>query len=228
MSIAFGHIGPRFWMGCLVAGFGGVSFVAQAQINSPNAAIIPSEGKATMNQTRLTMYRYASCVLKQRRKKVDTYLATEPESFESRQLARGLGMAECLANGQLKFNDVIFRAGLYDALYRSRFARTAVDIGNAPHIKYYSSSAESPPAAGDWMNMREFAECAVRKAPDKARGLILSAVATEEETNAFRQITPALSACMLSNMTIRFSPTLLRGYIGEILYRLSAASPSKS
>ncbi len=228
MSMAYGRIGPRFWMGCLVAGFGGLSFVAQAQINAPNAAIIPSKGKATINQTRLTMYGYASCILKQRRKKVDTYLATEPESSESQRLARDLGISKCLANGQLKFNDVIFRAGLYDALYRSQFARTAVDISNAPHIKYYSNSDEATPAAGDWTNMREFAECAVRKAPNEARDLILSDVATGEEMNAFRQITPALSACMHSNMTIKFSPTLLRGYIGEILYRLSAASPSKS
>ena len=171
------------------------------------------------------MFDYARCVVRQKRMAVEAYLKAPTDSPKSRQILSRITITECLGAGELRFNAVVFRAGLYNALYAIDFSRSAPDISKAPFILYNRLEVkEGAYTAANWWDMEELSDCAVRKAPEKARILVMTRVGTPDEKAAFQDMTAAYSACLHQDQRVAFSPIMLRGYVGEVLYRLSLAS----
>jgi hypothetical protein len=194
-------------------------------------AQIPSGGALDpADRGRLAMYRYAECVFGRSRKSVEAYINTFPGSKEAHSVANRLADDDCLSSGEMSFNEQLFRGSVYDLLYKSRFKKGGPsDFAEVAPIDYTAGNADEDSGVDTKIALREVADCTVRKSPPTARQLVLSMVATRAETDAFNQMVPHMSACVTKDVTLKFSKSVFRGVVGEVLYRLSvAAVPSAS
>jgi len=190
----------------------------------PAPAQIPEgPGASKEDRARVAMYRYAECAVDNSRTRVELYLDTFPGSKAAHKAASSLSTDECLSSGQMTFNESLFRSGVYDVLYLKKFRKDGpVDFAAVPAIDYAAGSdAEAYGDPQPRVALRQIADCTVRKAPQEARKLILSMVASNAEGAAFAQIVPTVGGCVLEGFKLTFSKSVLRGVIGEALYRLS-------
>ncbi len=194
-------------------------------------AQIPSGGALDpADRGRLAMYRYAECVFGRGKKSVEAYLNTFPGSKEAHLIANRLADDDCLSSGEMRFNEPLFRGSVYDLLYKDRFKKTGPsDFVEVAPIDYTIGKAAEDGGADTKIALRKVADCTVRKSPTVARQLVLSMIATRAETDAFNQMIPHMSACVTKDVTLKFSKSVFRGAVGEVLYRLSvAAEPTPS
>ncbi|WP_336960224.1 hypothetical protein [Sphingobium aquiterrae] len=194
------------------------------------AAKIPADRTLSDADQRKLMYQFAECTVKKRHAGVQRYLATAPGSVESEKLVNKLIWSDCLIGGQISFEEPLYRAAAYDVMYHVDFAKTApIDFSAVPSINYMSVAEADTNSEKD-VNapLRQLADCAVRHGPVQARQLILSPIGTSVETAAFSAMMPSVSACMTSDVTLKFSKLTLRGFVGEALYRLSALASGRA
>ncbi|QNG44340.1 hypothetical protein [Sphingobium yanoikuyae] len=175
------------------------------------------------------MQDFAACTVRRWRHGVERYLDTVPESVEAQTMGARLATEDCLISGQMQFQEALYRAAAYEAMYRVTFARQGVsDFASVPPIDYAQPGAPTDKAASARATLRRLADCAVRHGPLEARALILSPIGGPDESAAFAAVTPMVSACMPADATVNFSKISLRGYVGEALYRLSMAARGAS
>jgi hypothetical protein len=176
---------------------------------------------------RQLVYDYANCVIERDRKRVDAYLASPPDSAESDRLWPTVAVDECLTVGTLTLTDAGFRGGAYNRLYRSDFGKKGPqDFSAVAPIDYARGMDAGRAEAATDIGARQFADCAVRTDPADAKALVLSRIASADETKAFERLQPPQAACAQKGMRINFSKAALRAVIGEVLYRLSKAVPA--
>lgn len=173
-----------------------------------------------------TMNKYAGCLLRTFRKRALAFLRLPPASFEAMLAARKLATGWCLREGALSFRFQLLRGGLYEALYEQEFKRAgAAALTAAPPIDY--TGGNPAPLSNETavaIALVQFADCVVRANPTASRALILSKVTSDEEKAAFASLTPHLGGCLVSGTQLKFSRPMLRGFVAEALYRLSAAA----
>lgn len=203
--------------------------IATAQTGTiiDNRGVEISTGKTfSQSEQRQLMDRFAACTVRRWKSGVVRYLASAPGSPEAEDMAKRLASDECLASGQIEISEPLYRAAAYEVMYRINFGRKAVsDFSSVPPINYAQSGKASPsPDLTAQATLRRLADCAVRQAPVEAQTLILSPIGGSEEAAAFSVITPFMSSCMASDATVTFSKLSLRGFVGEVLYRLSVAA----
>jgi hypothetical protein len=193
----------------------------------PDPVQIPeSPSMSIADRARTAMYRYAECAVDNSRVRVESYLETFPGSEAAFKAANNLSIDNCLSTGEMRFSESLFRGGVYDVLYRKKFQKDGPrDLSAVPAIDY--SVGSDVKVSGDAQSkiaLRQIADCTVRKAPDASRALILSAVASNAEANAFGQIAPSMGPCVFEGSKLTFSKSVFRGVIGEALYRLSVGA----
>lgn len=186
----------------------------------PAPAQIPSSVQSDAERARITMARYAECVVRGSRARVDQYLQTFPGTAVAREQGVKLAADTCLSTGGLTFREPLLRAQIYQVLYRRDFRDgAAVNISAVPQIDY---GIGRPPQGFDQaVALRNFGDCVVRANPDQARALVLSNPTSNGETKAFQALMPFFSGCLPKDSTVEFSKSVLRGIVGETLYRLS-------
>ncbi|HEX8215024.1 MAG TPA: hypothetical protein VF582_06080 [Allosphingosinicella sp.] len=173
-----------------------------------------------------TMNKYAGCLLRTFRKRALAYLRLPPASLESIAAARKLATGWCLREGALGFRFPLLRGGLYEALYEEQFKRAGpAGLPAVPPIDYTGGNpAPLSDETAVAIALVQFADCVARANPTASRALILSKVASDEERAAFASLTPHLGGCLVSGTQLKFSRPMLRGFVAEALYRLSAAA----
>lgn len=208
-----------------------VASVAHAQrtgsLVGPSPAQIPEGGSFSKeDRARITMYRFAECAVDKNRVRVEMYLKTFPGSKAAINGANMLSIDDCLSTGEIRFNEALFRSGVYDILYRNKFREDGpVDFSAVPAIDYAAGSdVEAGVHADSQITLRQIADCTVRKDPPTSRALILSMVASKAESAAFTTIVPSMGGCVFEGSKLTFSKSVFRGVIGETLYRLSAGA----
>lgn len=190
------------------------------RIQRPPPAVPGNTSLRGEAEAQRVMRAYAVCVLLRYRSRVEAFLATPPASEEALRVGTRIATGECLHDGELRFKELLFRGGLYEALYERDFRRApARDVSAAPPIDYAAGGA-----AADQVALRLFADCTARANPDAARSLILSAVGSGAENAAFAALGEALGGCLVAGERVAFSRPVLRGVIAEALYRLSQAA----
>ena len=179
-----------------------------------------------MAEKRQLMSDFASCTVRRWRSGVERYLDTAPGSHEAEDMAKRLSVDTCLASGEMAFEEPLYRAAAYEAMYRIKFVKEGVsDFSTIAPLDYAQAVAGGDGAlVAAQTALRRLADCAVRHGPVEARKLILSPIGGPKEAAAFSTITPFISSCMTHDVTVTFSKISLRGYIGEALYRLSIAA----
>jgi hypothetical protein len=180
---------------------------------------------STEDGIRLLVSEFADCVISHDRKHVDSYLATPPDSAESDRLWPTIAQTGCLSIGTLTLTDAGFRGGAYGRLYKSDFGkRGPMDFSAVQAIDYGARLDPTRPQDRTNIGARRFADCVARAQPAQSRKLILSRIASRDESAAFDALQPAARECLGEGLTITFSKGALRALIGEVMYRLSRAA----
>jgi hypothetical protein len=205
---------------------------ARADAQDPPSRIRPNGERARpqsesngRDEARRVMSAYGLCLARRNRRAVDQFLAQHVGAPSAPGLARGLASPDCLYNADLRFASTLLRGSLFEALYRFDYERREVpNLAAAPVISY------GPPDSSDlsheertYLGLLAFADCVVRQRSDGVRALVLSRVASREEAQALAQVSPGLSSCVEGGGEVPFSRSILRGFLAESLYRLTAA-----
>lgn len=169
---------------------------------------------------------YARCVAARNRPGVLAFLELPPSSSRSGSRAARLATADCLYEGELRFNASLFRGQLFEALYRQDYNSLPLpDLSSTPPLPpLFPPDAELNDRQRVAMALSAFAECAVRADPAAARRLTLSQVASAAENEAFAALSQTFSGCLSQGIQLSFSRPMLRGIVAESLYRLSTAA----
>lgn len=197
--------------------------IAQAQdtgsLIRPEVGQVPDGGDKIV-RARQGMLNFAACVVARKAKAVQGYLTTVPGSPEAHKQAQRLSQADCL-DGGLVFEKAVFRAASYEVLYKSRFGRALPgDLTALPPVDY--AFGMNPVAEDDRQALafRRFGDCVTRAAPGEVHTLLLSRVGSALESEAMSVLMPRLSGCLVKDVKLKFSKVLLRGVLGETLYRI--------
>ena len=194
-------------------------------------AEIPDNASMTPEQrAQVVMNAFAACVVQRSRRTAERLAATAPGSPEEGKLVVSSATPDCLGEGQLRFQPVLMRGGVFEALYRSDYAKAApTGVPERAAIQYggYASDLLSPDRQ-QRVALLQFADCVTRKDPAAVRALLFSRVASRREDAALADLQPALGGCLTAGRTLRFTRTTVRGMLAETLYRLSRAPASST
>ncbi|MDJ0277016.1 hypothetical protein QLH51_09435 [Sphingomonas sp. 2R-10] len=179
-----------------------------------------------------TMQMFADCVVARSsdRAKVDTLLRQPSDgpglNAAGMALVRGECMPRALAKTEMRMPPTLMRAALFDARYRREFGKRSVDLGNvAPLV--VASEFDGAPSPVDTYS-RRLGDCVARREPAGARAFILSRANSDAENAAVNTLRPALAECVSKDNTLRLSRPMVRGIVGEALYKLSLAASANA
>lgn len=203
--------------------FGGSAAAGQdtGSLIRPAPAEMSENAGRNKDRARQTMYDFARCAVKRARGSISAYLKSFPGSGEAHRLASRLATDECLDSGAMTFNDAVFRGAIYEMLYRDRYGRNPLnDLTALPSPDYAIGSNPMDENHMGAVALRRYADCIVRANPQAANVLIMSRAGTATEKAAFDAMMPNFSACLQKDRVLRFSKSILRGAIGETLFRI--------
>ena len=138
--------------------------------------------------------------------------------------AQRLIKSSCAPRGtQMRFRPELFRMALFPALYTREYSKSApADLSAAPASDYAREFDGTPGA--ETLTLRTFGDCVVRRDSANSRAVVLSKLYKPEEATAFTALQPAMAGCVPQGQQLRFSRTVLRGAVGEALYKLTVAT----
>ena len=205
--------------------------VAPAPMSAQPRAALPGA------EAEVELAGYADCVVSRKayREPVARFLRVIPGSDGFGDAGRKAADLTCLnaaatrrgAVLTMRLQPATFRGALFPALYRRdyRKAGPVSGIATSPPLslaaEFDGDAATIPP---EYVAGRTLGDCVVRAAVQPSHDLMLSKPGSPEEDAAVTQIAPALEGCVTQGQTVRFNRIALRSYVGESLYKLSAAA----
>lgn len=173
---------------------------------------------------RKLMYDFAECVVKRSGKNIRRFMNTAPGTKAARDLADSFATDDCISAGEMTMNERLMRGAVYENLYVQEFkAAKAPGIASALPVGSSATAAGSEAENANEVALRTYAACVVLAAPESTRALVLTRVGTQAERTAFTAVMPLLSSCLDEKAKLAFSPSVLRGLIAEVLYKLTKA-----
>ena len=173
------------------------------------------------------MVDYARCIYDLDRRTVDKMLDQVPGTEGYAKAAQRAAVNQCLATGDMRFQQSSLQGAVFLYKYRLGFGRAVPTLREAPFD--YAALAASAPAdwKGRYLAYRRFGECVVRRDPVAARALVLGPIGSGAEAGAFQTLAPSFSACIDAGVNANFTKERLSGVVAETLYRLSAPGEAK-
>jgi hypothetical protein len=198
-------------------------------------AAAPQWSEAPPSQARPLALGVAKCVVALRRTETLAALGMPFGDAASRTRLGSLFAPECLNRlierniptepSQLGMAPLLARGLLFEALYAKDFGRSATiaSFGTVPGVGYPAAALDGPdPLGRDYRALMRIGDCAVRAAPQEARQLLRTKVASGEEGRAISALDGAWSRCLpAAGKKLVFTPEVVRGTIAEPLYRLT-------
>ena len=183
------------------------------------------------NAARLTMRNFAACIASRSKGRLAKLLALPVGTPEYAKMSRAMFDREgdeCLSGGELSFSMKLLRGSFFEAVYMQDFGRdTVLDLATVGDSGYRARYAEPLDPEGAYvLAFEQFGECVVRARTAAARDLVTSIPGSATESSALAVLAPALGPCLPKGRKIVFSKPVLRGFISEGLYWLSAAKRS--
>lgn len=212
----------------LIAHVGSAAGHAQSRVADPAAKLPSSVGEIAVKNADAVrvLNAYAACVVKTNRRGVERALSTASGAPGSDPAMLKLMTQDCLDSGELRFKPSLIRGAFFEQLYRTDAVLLKIqDLKAAPSVDY-RLGAPMPYSNGLTLHLglMDFADCVVRAVPASAQSLVLSRVASSQETNAFADLSPRFRSCLTDGVELEFSRPVLRGVVAEALYRVSAAN----
>jgi hypothetical protein len=183
------------------------------------------------NAARLTMQNFASCIASRSKGRLTKLLSLPVGTPDYDRLSRAMFDREgdeCLSGGELSFSMKLLRGSFFEAVYLQEFGRDVItDFADVTDSGYRARYAEPyGPEAAYVIVFEQFGECVVRARTAAVRDLVISIPGSSKESSAFAVLAPALGPCLPKGRKIAFSKPVLRGFVSEGLYWLSAAKRS--
>jgi hypothetical protein len=204
-------------------------------------------------EVRRIMFNYAQCVVKNHHDKAKEMILSDSDNNIIEHQYSSLIDSECLravASGvDMTFGGDLYRYALADALVnadlRTREDKDFSDRLPLAHLAGPSSSDLSmelaatnskkkrdeilkrfdKAVANAWLS--RFGECVVRQNPVESKYWILTTPDSAEETSRINALRPTFNQC-LSNGSLTFNRTVLRGTVALNYYRLAFATKQPS
>jgi hypothetical protein len=174
---------------------------------------------------RLALAEGAECLVDAKSNIVTNFLALFPGSSDAARQAGYLSKIECVSSAtgayEVTYSPEILRGALYKALYVRDFADRVPGLAATSPDFHVDTAGGRPEDARDYVVMRQFAECVVRKDTAAARALVLAPTESSGEAAAFRDLQPDLSPCFVQGGSAQISKSAFTGLVAEALYRLS-------
>lgn len=138
--------------------------------------------------------------------------------------AQRLIKSRCARGGtQMRLNPELFRMSIFPALYSRDFGKASLpDFAAMPPTDFAREFDGTP--SQETLTLRNFGDCVVRRDAANSRAVVLSTLYKPEEATAFTALQPAMAQCVPQGQQLRFSRSVLRGAIGEALYKLTVAA----
>ncbi len=185
------------------------------------------ERKDLPKEAEQAMYDFAQCVVARgvRKSDLDAYLRMSPADPTYHTLGSKIAVSECVpaffGTVKMQFNPVLFRFSLYEARYRREFAKAAPpDVSNAPLLDL---AAEFDTRGGalptEVVFLRTLGNCVVRTDPAISHAVVMSRAYSKGEAALIGSLKKVIGGCIPEGATVRFSRTMLRGALGEALYK---------
>ena len=181
---------------------------------------------------RRTVLEFAACLISRSPGRADKMVALPISAREYQIMYRNLYDTfddECLSSGdtggvQLRFSPTVFRAGLFEELYRRNFGRKGPTDFQAVTTSGYRElygDAVADPEVRNAIAIKQFGECVTRADGAGVRELMTANAGSADEAGTFTRLAPRLGACLPKGEKIAFSKPILKGALAEGIYRLS-------
>ncbi|MBA2935795.1 hypothetical protein HZF05_17080 [Sphingomonas sp. CGMCC 1.13654] len=191
-----------------------------SNIRTPAPAEIPYYSKLSdADRARATIIAFSQCVVLREAHGVARVLSANPIGSNQNKLLSDLAIDDCLRYGELRMDATLLRGGLYAALYRLNYRKISPPLADQPIDFTPDIAGATGNEAQNYIGLRQFADCVVRKDPSNSRSLILSDVGSKIETADFSVLSSSFSACLAQGTKITFSKAVIHGLIAEALYR---------
>jgi hypothetical protein len=185
-----------------------------------------------------TMAEFSSCLLDRggRRERAERFLRLPPAGAEFERAGERLSAGECLpirggAYMEMRVRHDVLRAALFAALYKRDFERLppSPQLSSLPPLRFADEFEGDVSLLPESVRVtRAIGDCAARADPGGAHRLLLTTIGEAEERRALDAVMPALANCLPEGQQLRFSRSMLRGILGEALYKLRRAAPQPS
>jgi hypothetical protein len=182
------------------------------------------------------MAEFTKCMVAKhaRRAALERFLRQLPAGEAFNRVGQSLADPDCLpySLGQvtMHFQADLFRQSLYTALYQRDYGRLGpLDVKPVPALvvasEFDAPSAEIPNTV---LFTRIVGDCVAREDSAAVHALLVSKIRSKEEDVALQRVMPAVQKCLPAGRQVRFSRSMLRGYVAEALYKLrkAAAAPA--
>jgi hypothetical protein len=182
-----------------------------------------------VDAARKVMQTFGKCIYERSPAKAERFMALPMDVPEYRTLGRQMSDEvgdRCLSgDGELQFDDGLFRGALFEAAYRKKFAALpATSFEGTQSVGWLPAYAKPwSEAAKRHIIVQDLAECVVRGDPALAHALMLSSTGSPKEKGIVGQLASKLGPCLMSGQKAQISKPSLRSFLAEALYRLSVA-----
>jgi hypothetical protein len=186
-------------------------------LSSP--ARIPDRREDEAMRARVTLTGYARCLVWRQPSEVKKVLSMPPMTLASRRAMKLLASSDCLYEGELKMQELIFRGALFINLYQKAYTSAPPPM-NATRVDFAADVVGAAPEdASQYVGLRQLADCAARADPADSRAVVLAPVSSPAEQASFEKLAPQLNACAYKGQSLTFNKTMLAGLLAEVLYR---------
>ena len=207
------------------------SAFAQTQIGETGALPIRAAPQAriegeSLPAARAATHQFGICVVKKYRARAKQVLDIPVDDPAFRKELTSLATSDCLADGQLALPPLILRGAIFEALYSAEFGRDfAADLSKTPPFDY-AGRYDRPLSdfASTALGLAAAADCAARSDPAAARLMVKSSPDSPDEDLAMSVVANKLGACIPKGESFRFSRSMVRAALAEVVYRLSQQS----
>ena len=177
------------------------------------------------NASILVMHQFARCVADQHQKGAMALLALPYLSDEQSNAVGSLvgGNEDCMGSDGvgLRFKPPAIVGGMAEQLIANRYK-------NANVIRFAGMTDETL----DQLSVKprnyaeDFAQCVVRRDPQKVTQLIQTRPTSDEEAAIVQQLVPHLGPCLVSGQKISLNKPSVRSILAVGLYRMLASAPA--
>jgi hypothetical protein len=193
-----------------------------SRISKPAIGEIPRGSYSDEERGRITLGGFARCALGNNPKRLAAVLARPADDTES-SLVNSVS-SDCLADGTLRFNTLLYRGALFVELLnvRERREESGSDLPFAP----LELDQPLPPEAGEMARANYYlmamAECLYRSDPVSVRTIARGQIGSDAEKAAFKALIPQLGACVPAGQTLSLSRTIIAYTLSEFMFRSQA------
>ena len=176
---------------------------------------------------RTFMVDYARCIYELDRRSVDKMLDQIPGTDGYTKAAQRAAVNQCLATGDMRFQQSSLQGAAYIYKYKTEFGTRAPVLKPDPVDYAALARGAAPEWAGRYIAYRKLAQCVVRADPVASRALVLGPIGSASEAGAIQTLGPSLGTCLDKGATVNLTKERLTGIVAEALYRLSVAGTAK-